>query len=1018
VPDGHSTDGILAAVDLRAELRDIRRLEDLPRLVAALGHEPLWDRLPDLPYRGRRPGAGPIVVGRNGDLPWLAVESAEPEKAARTLARRMAARGRLAATLALDPRSRRLGVAVALEGVPSLSIAAADPDAVALRCLGRLAGGGEGALAYAVRAADALRGETAGRRFFLEFRATLERMAARLPGPMRTDDRRAFALLQLTRVLFLYFVQAKGWLAGRDRFLAEEVERCLSRGRRIHRDLLRPLFFGTLNRPAAERSRIATGFGAVPFLNGGLFEPHPLDRRLRGCVPNDVWRDAFDRLFERFHFTVAEGREDGRIAPDMLGRVFEGVMAPDTRRASGTYYTPAALVDRLVEAGLAALVAQRTARAEAVARRMLAERSPEAWAALDRLALLDPAVGSGAFLLGALERLAALSPGGDSSAARRAILQRNLFGVDVSAGAVRLTQLRLWLAVIAPDSTERADRVHPLPNLDCLIRQGDSLFDPIGAGLRLPPAGAGLASELSLARPRVVAASGPDKRAALRRLAELEASVARAALECTEGERAAAVAECLSVARSGDLFGLRRGLDRGLRARLAALRRELHAVRRARRTLARDGELSWFSYPCHFADVFARGGFDLVIGNPPWLRAEDLPPEERRRLAGRYRWWLSGGRGYANRPDLAVAFLERSLELTAPDGIVTMLLPAKLATAGYGSAARHGLAATTTLLAIAQLTGRPEAAFEATVYPLAVVARKSRPGPRHRVATELGGPDGSGVPQVSLAGGGPWILVRDSLREALAALARDHPTLDSLVTCHLGLKTGANGIFLDPPEDVEREVVRPAARGRDLRPFAVEPRRRLLFPHGADGRVLPVLPPRAAAYLARHAGRLRMRSDYAGGPPWTLFRVGAATARHRVVWPDLARRLTAVALVGRTDAELVPLNTCYVAPARSAIEAQRVAAWLNSSWLRAAARAGAVPAAGGFARFTAAVVGRLPLPSAVLTCPALPELAAAGCRGKPIQDQLDDLTARHLELSAGARSALRTFLAGSAGDRG
>ena len=68
---------------------------------------------------------------------------------------------------------------------------------------------------------------------------------------MTTEDRHGLALLQLTRILFLYFIQTKGWLAGRERFLAEEVERCLAHRRRIHRDLLRPLFFGTLNRPRA-----------------------------------------------------------------------------------------------------------------------------------------------------------------------------------------------------------------------------------------------------------------------------------------------------------------------------------------------------------------------------------------------------------------------------------------------------------------------------------------------------------------------------------------------------------------------------------------------------------------------------------------------------------------------------------------------------------------------------------------------------------------------------------------------
>ncbi|MBA2457638.1 MAG: hypothetical protein H0V43_01635, partial [Gemmatimonadales bacterium] len=377
---------LASTVDLRPLLHDIRKPQDLMRLVAALGHLPLWEPVPRHPDRSsRRPGADPVVVGRFGEFPWLGLSSDDPERAARSLARRWSSRGRLCGVMALDPNARRLAVAVALDGVPALSLDLTAPDPVALGCLGRLAGAADGALAYAVRAAEALAGESVGRRFFQEFRATLERMAAGLPGPMRAEDRRVYSLLQLTRVLFLYFVQAKGWLDGRERFLADSVDRCLSRRRRLHRDLLRPLFFGTLNRPAAERCRTAADFGALPFLNGGLFEPHPIERRLRGDVPNDIWRDAFDRLFERFHFTVSEGAGDGRIAPDMLGRVFEGVMAPDSRRATGTYYTPAALVRALLDAALAAHVSLRLGCREPEAERRLQEREPIALESLHGL---------------------------------------------------------------------------------------------------------------------------------------------------------------------------------------------------------------------------------------------------------------------------------------------------------------------------------------------------------------------------------------------------------------------------------------------------------------------------------------------------------------------------------------------------------------------------------------------------------------------------------------------------------
>src|SRR5206468_955770 len=241
---------------------------------------------------------------------------------------------------ALDAAGRRLALAVGMAGTPALSVDLEHPSAGAIASLARITGVNEGgALGYAARVADALSTESAGKRFFGQFRSVLESMTSALPGVGKREDAQAFVLLQLTRVLFLYFVQAKGWLAGRDRFLAEEVDRCLTRKRSIHRDLLRPLFFGTLNRPAPERGSRATRFGAIPFLNGGLFEPHPLERSVPAAIPTPLWRDAFDQLFERFHFTVSETPGEG-IAPDMLGRVFEGVMAPDRRRASGTFYTP------------------------------------------------------------------------------------------------------------------------------------------------------------------------------------------------------------------------------------------------------------------------------------------------------------------------------------------------------------------------------------------------------------------------------------------------------------------------------------------------------------------------------------------------------------------------------------------------------------------------------------------------------------------------------------------------------
>jgi hypothetical protein len=180
---------------------------------------------------------------------------------------------------------------------------------------------------------------------------------------------------------------------------------------------------------------------------------------------------------------------------------------------------------------------------------------------------------------------------------------------------------------------------------------------------------------------------------------------------------------------------------------------------------------------------------------------------------------------------------------------------------------------------------------------------------------------------------------------------------------------------------------------------------------------LKELPPGAAEYLSPRLHSLRARADYQGERAWALFRVRAATAGHRVVWADLGRLLAAAALTGVRDAERVPLNSCYVAPTSTAAEAERLAAWLNSSWVRAAALLRAVPAAGGFRRYSAATIGGLPLPASVLSDPELSGLARAGRRGEPVQEHLDDLAAQHLGLTASERTILGRLVAASTDHR-
>lgn len=1009
--DPHST-GV--PMERRALLSRLTRLADLPGLVASLGIRPAWQEFPPDPPLVRGAG-GAAVVGTAGGFEWIGLTGTPAGDVARRASHALAAKGRVAGVVVLDPSTRRLGLGIAV-AAPAVAVLPLDAPGAAeeerLERLTRLAD--LRGLAYALRAAEVLQGEDAGRRFIRAFGASLDGMAAVLPVPGRRTVRRELALLQLTRVLFLYFVQAKGWLDGRPDFLRRAVDDALGSRRPLHAALFRPLFFGTLNRAPVARGR-ARQFGRIPFLNGGLFEPHPLERAWRVEVPDAAWQQAFDEVFERFHFTVHEDAPAGVIAPDMLGRVFEGLMAREDRRASGAFYTPAALVTRMVDAALAAHLGARLGVEPAEAAARLAARDPAVLAPLRRITLLDPAVGSGAFLLGAMERLAALlAVDAPPAELRRRILATSLFGVDRNPMAVRLAELRLWLAVIAGDTAEAPEQVEPLPNLDGLVRQGDSLLDPAAvlATLGVRPGAPGPA--LGEARRRFVTARGAEKRDHLRRLRRAEVAAFADCLTRAEGQVERAITECLGAARAPTLFGGIRGLDGELRPRLRQLRLRQRELRRLARRLRQAGEVGWFAYEVQFADVLAAGGFDLVLGNPPWVRAEALPPRVREALARRYRCWRAGGRGFAHQPDLALAFVERGVELLAPGGTLAFLLPAKLATAGYARALRMELAEHHTLEALADLAEEPTAAFDAVTYPAALVLTRSRPRPHHAVRLGLA-PDAPAVPQAAWLGGGPWRLAAPAVLDALAEVAGHHPRLGERFPPQLGVKTGANSLFLDPPPEVEPAVIRQALRGRDLAPFRARPRRRLFYPHGPTGQVRPALPPAALAFAAAHEAALRARVDYVGGPWWTLFRTTGATAPHRVAWADLARQLHAVPLTGPGSGELVPLNTCYLVPVPDAGHALALAAWLNSSWLRAAARLQAEPARGGFARFNARVVGDLPLPPAVLTDPDLIALAERGRRGEPVQEELDHVAARHLGLSPRAAAVL---LAATAPDRG
>lgn len=976
-------------------LAGIHSLADLPAVSDRLGSQPWFEEVAS-PFTRSDRDRETAVVGRRGDFIWYGTSGPGAEASARKIASQLARAGECSGVLALDPSARRLAIAVSELPVPCRVVDLDRPAPIDLTALSRIPGSGDGPpVAVAGRIAEALRLEDAGFRFFRAFRNLLGRMADEVKDYTGPGSREQLSLLQLTRILFLYFVQSKGWLDGRRGFLREEMDRCLAAGRHLHRQFLKPLFFGTLNLPASSRGAPAHRFGNIPFLNGGLFEPHPLERGWRGVLPNALLCSAFDDVFERFAFTVHESDRPDTIAPDMLGRVFEGVMAPAHRKDSGSFYTPAELVDRVVDQALMAYLAQRHGIERARARELLDHPGETTAKLLGGIRLLDPAVGSGAFLVGALERLTALHH--PERLGRHRIRRRilaTLHGVDRDAMAVRITELRLWLAVIADDPARIPKMVRPLPNLDCLVRQGDSLLTPSGWMGQLPSRGQLRTSSLAAFRRTFLDATGSEKAAAGRELRKEEHSVACRRVEWAESAMESALRQSVSDARAPDLFGRQAGMGGAGRKSFLKLRQRWHSARTMRRQLREDRAGPWFQYEVQFGDIVGAGkGFDIVIGNPPWVRAERLPARLREHLSERYRWWRAAGeRGVRHQPDLSIAFLERGLELAAPDGIVAFLLPAKITSAGYAETARRAIRARYCLHAVARLASEDEGTFTAAVYPLLLVVGKGLPAPDHPVAISIAA-DSEKVPVSDIPPGGPWVLRGADLARIHARL-REMPGLGQHFRARLGVKTGANEVFLNPAAQVEAELLRPVMRGRDLSLPKSSRTGQIVWTHDSGGRPLVSLPAGATRWFNRHHRELTGRNDYRSGPIWQLFRTEGLQTPWRVVWADLARALRPVV----TGDDVIPLNTCYYIGCNELSIARALAAWLGSRWIRSLAALSADPARGGYARFNARCIEGLPWFAEAIANPVL--------ISSQDQEETDDTVAGYLGLSAAERGAL------------
>lgn len=352
---------------------------------------------------------------------------------------------------------------------------------------------------YLADVTEAFSVERLNKEFFAGYKAQYNKFLQQLSD---TKPNRDYVKKLLGRIVFLQFLQKKGWMGvpasrpdwtgGDKNYLAHLIEHYEGHNRLLT-EVLEYLFFNTLNEKRdgdIADKRLGDNI-KIPYLNGGLFEKDDIDR-LDIDFPYSYFKELID-FFDMYNFTIDENEPDDSevgIDPEMLGHIFENLL--EDNKDKGAFYTPKEIVhymcrqsviqylkahepdeqyakpiEQLINNGIVMPILQT----KDVASRFMK--------LLKEVKVCDPAIGSGAFPMGILYVLyyaihnlqPHAEPKGsfDSTETKREIIQNNIFGVDIEQGAVDIARLRFWLALVVD-----ADEPQPLPNLDYKITCGNS----------------------------------------------------------------------------------------------------------------------------------------------------------------------------------------------------------------------------------------------------------------------------------------------------------------------------------------------------------------------------------------------------------------------------------------------------------------------------------------------------------------------------------------------------------------
>ena len=641
--------------------------------------------------------------------------------------------------------------------------------------------------------------EAVTNKFFADYQRVFTQVEDAVEGipENEKEERRLYTQRLFNRLMFLRFIEKKGWLtyngdrnylralfnAVDDAPLIREDEGGLEPENFLNDRLFWAFFrgLGNVTNLLEESAEIVERRGDVPFLNGGLFEMQEYDTRYDVHVPNEKFAEIL-KLFERYNFTVTESTPldiEVAVDPEMLGKVFEELVTG--RHDTGSYYTPRSVVSFMCRESLKICLQNKIDETPETLQEFVDDgdatkiRDPEkVLKVLQTLRICDPACGSGAYLLGMMSELLRLrdalfrSQNVDPRTTYQRkldIIQQNLYGVDKDEFAVNIAMLRLWLS-LAVDY--EGDTLEPLPNLDYKVATGDSLTGPAP-------------ENMSLANPLIQ--------------------------EIQEWQGVYLVTHADAEKQE-------------LREVIAELKESLQGWQ------ANADEFVW---QVEFPEVFQEGGFDIVIGNPPYVRQELIIPIKPtlKRLFPEV---------YTGTADLYVYFYKRGTELLRAGGILTYISSNNFLRVSYGKKLRSFFMGEVCLHRLLDFANVP--VFGASVNTCIVLVENARPCGEIFLAATFR--DSTNIPRLSdafqecafamntwdLSPDG-WALTSSEALKLLRKLEDIGVPLGEYVDkgFYMGVKTGCNAAFIIDEsvrqrlitEDISSsEIIKPVLRGREL----------------------------------------------------------------------------------------------------------------------------------------------------------------------------------------------------------